>query len=73
MLNFLVIVLFTRKLKILVLFCYSILKDFLFIALAAILFNRAEQCGQFWLRVTEGTVMNNFFQNPSTASEGEIV
>ena len=35
---------------------------FLFIALAAILFNLAEFFEQFWYRVTQGTFLYNYFQ-----------
>ena len=35
---------------------------FLFIALAAILFNGAEFFEQFWLRVTQKTVLYNYFK-----------
>ena len=35
---------------------------FLFIALAAILFNVAEFFEQFWIRVTQGTFLYNYFK-----------
>ena len=35
---------------------------FLFIALAAILFNVAESFEQFWKRVTQGTFLCNYFK-----------
>ena len=35
---------------------------FLFIALAAILFNGAEFFEQFWLRLTQKTVLYNYFK-----------
>ena len=35
---------------------------FLFIALAAILFNVAESFEQFWLRVTQETFLYNYFK-----------
>ena len=35
---------------------------FLFIALAAILFNVAEFFEQFWKRITQGTFLNNYFK-----------
>ena len=35
---------------------------FLFIALAAILFNIAKSFEQFWLRVTQETFLNNYFK-----------
>ena len=41
---------------------------FLFIALAAILFNVAEFFEQFWYRVTQG-----LFQNPPSGSGEEVV
>ena len=40
----------------------SHLKVFLFLALAAILFNGAEQFEQFWLRVTQGAFLCNYFK-----------
>ena len=38
------------------------LKLFLFIALAAILFNRAKRFEQFWWTVTSGTFLYNYFK-----------
>ena len=35
---------------------------FLFIALAAILFNVAESFEKFWLRVTQETILYNYFE-----------
>ena len=43
-------------------FSRSCLKLFLFIALAAILFNRAEPFEQFWWTVTSGTFLYNYFK-----------
>ena len=40
----------------------SPLKLFLFIALAAILFNRAEGFEQFWWTVTKGAFLYNYFK-----------
>ena len=40
----------------------SRLKVFLFLALAAILFNGAEQFEQFWWTVTQGTFLYNYFK-----------
>ena len=37
-------------------------KDFLFLALVAILFNGAERFGQFWCRVNQGTFLYNYFK-----------
>ena len=43
-------------------FSRSRFKLFLFIALAAILFNRAERFEQFLYTVTEGTFLYNYFK-----------
>ena len=45
---------------------------FLFIALAAILFNVAELIEQFWYRVTQETFLHNYFKNPSSGSGEEV-
>ena len=40
----------------------EVIKIFLFIALAAILFNIAESFDQFWYRVIQETFLNNYFK-----------
>ena len=40
----------------------KLLKDFLFLALGAILFNGVEWFEQFWLRVTQGIFLYNYFK-----------
>ena len=47
----------------------SCLNGFLFLTLAIILFSQAEQFEQFWLRVTPGTFLWNYFKIHSLVKE----
>ena len=47
------------------------MKVFLFLALAAILFNGAEWFEQFWKRVTQGTFLYNYFKIDALVKEAK--